>query len=175
MGDKTSLIVVPARGRLRRAGAQELRPRPRPHRRHASTSSSRFLGSRVDLDREAFLAAVRDIGCAFVGQTADIAPADKKLYALRDVTGTVESLPLIASSIMSKKIAEGTDALVLDVKVGRGAFMKTEARCARAGRGDGVDRQPRGPDDRGGADRRWTRRWGALWVTRWRSSNASRR
>jgi pyrimidine-nucleoside phosphorylase len=84
-------------------------------------------GFRTDLPVDQFVRIVGDVGVCMIGQTKDIAPADRRMYALRDVTATVESIPLIVASILSKKLAEGIDGLVLDVKVGRGAFMKTEA------------------------------------------------
>ena len=87
-------------------------------------------GFNTQLPEPALRAVIEKLGCVMVGQTADICPADKKLYALRDVTGTVPSIPLITASIMSKKLAEGLNRLVLDVKFGTGAFMRTEAEAS---------------------------------------------
>ncbi len=130
VGDKTSIIIAPivAAGGLR---VPMISGRGLGHTGGTLDKLESIPGFNVNLPLAEFRRVLDECGCALIGQTAEIAPADKKIYALRDVTGTVENKSLICASIMSKKMAEGIDALVLDVKTGSGAFMKKPEDAAQ--------------------------------------------
>lgn len=124
VGDKVSLILGPM---IASCGAKmaKMSGRGLGHTGGTLDKMESIPGMKINLTKDEFKKQVQDIGLAIIGQDKDIDPADKKLYGLRDVTGTVQSIPLIASSIMSKKLASGADCILLDVKCGKGAFMKT--------------------------------------------------
>jgi thymidine phosphorylase len=133
VGDKISLPLAPLVAACG-AAVPQLSGRGLGHTGGTLDKMESIAGWRADLSPAAMLRQLREVGAVICAASSELAPADRKLYALRDVTATVESIPMIAASIMSKKIAEGTGALVLDVKVGSGAFMKDAARAAALAR-----------------------------------------
>jgi pyrimidine-nucleoside phosphorylase len=133
VGDKTSLIIAPLVAACGVA-VPMISGRGLGHTGGTLDKLESIPGFNTQIDLKAFRLLIEKLGVGLIGQTQEICPADKKIYALRDVTGTVESLPLICASIMSKKLAEGIDGLVLDVKWGSGAFMKTQAQAEELAR-----------------------------------------
>lgn len=130
VGDKTTIVLVPLLASLGFKVAK-MSGRGLGHTGGTIDKFNSIPGFRTELSEDELIAQLKAIGCAEISQSSKIAPADKKLYALRDVTGTVDSLPLIVSSVMSKKIALGTDIICIDVKVGNGAFFKTKKEALK--------------------------------------------